>query len=69
MGVAEVAGLVVRPAVTGTMRARKTKARQQRVAKKQWIAYIGVAILSTLLTKALNDLIERRLAADDADVT
>ena len=28
MGVAEVAGLVVRPAVTGTMRARKTKSRQ-----------------------------------------
>jgi hypothetical protein len=38
------------------------------VAKKQWIAYIGVAILSTVLTKTLNDLIERRLAPDDADV-
>ena len=67
MSVAEVAGLVVRPAVTGTMRARKTKSRQQSVAKKQWIAYIGVAILSTLLTKALDDFIERRFAADDAD--
>ena len=67
MGVAEVAGLVVRPGVTGTMRARKTKSRQQSVAKKQWIAYIGVAILSTLLTKALDDFIERRFAADDAD--
>jgi hypothetical protein len=68
MGVGEVAGLVVRPAVTGTMRARKTKSRQHSVAKKQWIAYIGVAILSTVLTKTLNDLIERRLAPDDADV-
>jgi hypothetical protein len=68
MGVAEVAGLVVRPAVTGTMRARKTKSRQNSVAKKQWVAYIGVAILTTLLTKALNDLIERHLAADDAVV-
>ena len=67
MGVAEVAGLVVRPAVTGTMRARKTKSRQQSVAKKQWIAYIGVAILSTLRTKALDDFIERRFASDDAD--
>ena len=37
------------------------------MAKKQWIAYIGVAILSTLLTKVLNDFIERRFAADDAD--
>src|SRR6478752_8576236 len=68
MGVAEVAGLVVRPAVTGTMRARKTKSRQHSVAKKQWVAYIGVAILSTLLTKLLDDFIERRFAADDADV-
>jgi hypothetical protein len=38
------------------------------VAKKQWIAYIGVAVVSTLLTKLLNDFIERRFAADDADV-
>jgi hypothetical protein len=68
MGMAEIAGLVVRPAVSGTMRARKTKSRQHSVAKKQWIAYIGVAILSTALTKTLNDLIERRLAADDADL-
>jgi hypothetical protein len=68
MGVAEMAGLVVRPAVTGTMRARKTKARQHTVAKKQWVAYVGVAALTTLLTKVLNDFIERRFAADDADV-
>jgi hypothetical protein len=68
MGVADVAGLVVRPAVTGTMRARKTKSRQNSVAKKQWVAYVGVAILTTVLTKVLNDVIERRFAADDADV-
>ena len=68
MGVADLAGLVAKPAVTGTMRARKTKARQNSVAKKQWIAYIGVAILTTVLTKTLNDFIERRFAADDADV-
>ena len=68
MGVGDVAGLVVRPALTGTMRARKTKSKQHSVAKKQWIAYIGVAILSTVLTKILNDLIERRLASDDAHI-
>jgi hypothetical protein len=68
MGAAEMAGLVVRPAVTGTMRARKTKSRQHVVAKKQWVAYIGVAALTTLLTKVLNDYVERRFAADDADV-
>lgn len=68
MGVADMAGLVVKPAVTGTMRARKTKARQNSVAKKQWLAYIGVALLATVLTKTLNELIERRLATDDADV-
>lgn len=68
MGVGDLAGVVVKPAVTGTMRARKTKARQNSVAKKQWVAYIGVAILTTALTKVLNDFIERRFAADDADV-
>jgi hypothetical protein len=67
MGAADVAGLIVRPAVTGTMRARKTKSKQHSVAKKQWVAYIGVALLSTVMTKALNDFIERRFAADDAD--
>jgi hypothetical protein len=68
MGVAEIVGLVARPAVTGTMRARKTKTKQHSVAKKQWVAYIGVAILTTLLTKVLDDFIERRFAADEADV-
>jgi hypothetical protein len=68
MGVGDWAGLVVKPAVTGTMRARKTKTRQSSVAKKQWIGYICVAILTTVLTKTLNEFIERRFAADDADV-
>ena len=64
MGVGTIAGLVVKPTVTGTMRARKTAARRDHVAKKQWIAYIGVAVVTTLLTKVLNDLIEQRLAGD-----
>ena len=61
MGLVDVATLVVKPAVTGTMRARQTKANRNRVAKKQWIAYIGVAVLTTLLTKALNEFIEQHL--------
>lgn len=66
MRTADVAGLIVRPAVTGTMRARKTKSKQHSVATKQWVAYIAVALLSTVITKALNELIERKFAADDA---
>jgi hypothetical protein len=61
MGAGDVATLVLKPAVTGTMRARKTKADRNQVAKKQWVAYIGVALLTTVLTKALNDLVERKL--------
>jgi hypothetical protein len=61
MGAGDVATLVLKPAVTGTMRARKTKAHGNHVAKKQWVAYIGVALLTTVLTKALNDFVERQL--------
>jgi hypothetical protein len=64
VGVGDVAGLVVKPAVTGTMQARKTKSKRDHVAKKQWIAYIAVAVAMTLLTRALNDLIEQRLGDD-----
>jgi hypothetical protein len=62
MSAADVANLVVKPAVTGTMRARKTKSERNRVTKKQWAAYIAVAVATTLLTRQLNDLIERKLA-------
>jgi len=61
MGAGDVATLVLKPAVTGTMRARRTKANRNHVAKKQWVAYIGVAVLTTVLTKALNDFVERQL--------
>ena len=62
MGVGQVAGLVVKPTVAGTMRARKTRSRQNSVAKKQWLGYVGVAILTTVLSKVLNDLIEQHLS-------
>ena len=61
MSAADIANLVVKPAVTGTMRARKTKSDRNAVTKKQWAAYIGVAVLTTLLARQLNQLIERRL--------
>jgi hypothetical protein len=66
MGMVDVATLVVKPAVTGTMRARQTKANRNRVAKKQWIAYVGVAVATTLLAKVLNELIEQHLGDDPA---
>ncbi len=50
------------------MKARKTKSKQHSVAKKQWIGYIGVAVATSLLSKVLNNIIERRLAPDDAHV-
>jgi hypothetical protein len=59
MGAGDVAGLVVKPAVSGTMRARK--APSKRLAKKQWAAYVGVAILMTVMSKALNELVDRHL--------
>lgn len=61
MVAADVANLVVKPAVTGTIRARRTKSERNRVTKKQWAAYVGVAVLTTLLARQLNELIDRRL--------
>ena len=59
MGAGDVAGLVVKPAVSGTMRARK--ANSAHLSKKQWAAYVGVAILMTVLSRALNELVDRHL--------
>jgi hypothetical protein len=53
-------GTMVRPAFSGTMRARQTKKDGQRVTKKQWLGYIAVAAATTWLTKKLDDLIEQR---------
>lgn len=61
VGTADIANLVVKPAVTGTIRARKTKSDRDQVNKKQWVAFIGVALLTTLIARLLNDQIERRL--------
>lgn len=63
MDVKDVAGLVVRPAVTGTMHAQRTKSKRS-VNKRQWIAYVGVAVLAAAMTRAANHLIEHRLGDD-----
>jgi hypothetical protein len=56
-----MAGVMIKSALSGTTRAGKTKSRQGHVAKKQWLAYIGVAVVTTLMAKLLNDLVERHL--------
>lgn len=60
MDVKDVAGLVVKPAVTGTMHAQRTK-QKRTVNKRQWVGYVGVAVLTTALARALNHLVEHRL--------
>ena len=62
----DAAAAVIRPAVSGTMRARQTKKARHAVTAKQWIGYILVAAATTWLTKALDDLIERQFSATDA---
>ena len=64
----DVMQLVVKPAVAGTMRARKTKKRNDGLAKRQLVAFVAVAVATTIIAHVLNEFIERRLAPDDADV-
>ncbi len=59
-----VAGAVIRPTVSGTMRARQTKKDRDAVTVKQWLAHIAVAAATTWMTKKLDDLIEHRFAAE-----
>jgi hypothetical protein len=56
---------VLRPAFSGTMRARQTKKDQRRVNAKQWIGYVVVAATTTWLTKKLDDLVDRRFGAGE----
>ncbi len=60
---ADMAAMLVRPALSGTMRARQTKKERRRVTAKQWVGYVAVAIATTWLTKKLDDLIEQRFGA------
>jgi hypothetical protein len=59
---------VVRPAFSGTMRARQTKKAQQTVTAKQWVGYIVVAAATTWLTKKLDDLVDERFGAQNGRV-
>ena len=56
-----MAGVMIRGALSGTTRAGKTKSKRGHVAKKQWAAYIGIAVATTLMAKLLNDLVEQHL--------
>jgi hypothetical protein len=56
----EIFGAVARPALTGTMRARKTKKEQRTVTARQWIGYVAVAAATTWLTRKLENAIDRR---------
>ncbi len=55
--------MLMRPAMSGTIRARQTKKERQRVTLRQWLGYVAVAAATTWLTKALDDLIDRRLGS------
>jgi hypothetical protein len=61
----EALGIVARPAISGTMRARRTKKEQHRVTTKQWLGYTAVAVLTTWLTQKLDDLVDARFGARD----
>jgi hypothetical protein len=61
----EALGIVARPAMSGTMRARRTKKEQHSVTAKQWLGYIAVAVLTTWLTQKLDDLVDERFGARD----
>jgi hypothetical protein len=58
----DLASIIARPALSGSMRARQTKKEQQRVTVKQWLGFVAVAAFTTWLTKELDDIVERKLA-------
>ncbi len=55
-------GIVARPAMSGTMRARRRKKEQHSVTARQWLGYIAVAIVTTWLTRKLEDLVDERFS-------
>jgi hypothetical protein len=63
MRAGEALAMAARPAVSGTMRARRTKKEQDGVTAKQWLGYIAVAALTTWLTQKLYDVVDERLGA------
>jgi hypothetical protein len=58
----DVVGMVVRPAFSGAMRARRRKKEHETLRARQWLGYIAVAVLTTWLTKKLDDFVDERLA-------
>jgi hypothetical protein len=68
MRAGDALAVIARPAVSGTMRARRTKKEQQTVTAKQWIGYIAVAAVTTWLTQKLDDLVDERFGAQNGRV-
>ena len=56
--------VLVRPAFSGTIRARQTKKEQQTVTTKQWLGYVAVAAATTWATKKLDDLVDKHLGSN-----
>jgi hypothetical protein len=69
MRAGEAFSLIARPAVSGTMRARRTKKEQRSVTARQWIAYIAVAALTTWATQKLYDQVDAHLGASNGRVS
>ena len=69
MRAGETFAVIARPAVSGTMRARRTKKEQHSVTARQWIAYIAAAALTTWATQKLYDQIDMRLGASNGRVS
>lgn len=61
---ATAASMLMRPAMSATMRARQTKKERKSVTIMQWLGYVAVAAATTWLTKELDDLIERRFGSE-----
>lgn len=57
--------VVVKPALRGTMRARKAKKEGRDVRVQHLLGYVAVAIFLTWLTKALEEMIDRWGESDD----
>jgi hypothetical protein len=61
MRTGDLVSMTMRPAVSGSMRARQTKKARDRVTLKQWLGFVAVAAFTTWLTRELDAIVERRL--------
>jgi hypothetical protein len=57
----DLASVIMRPAVSGSLRVRQTRKERDRVTLKQWLGFVAVAAFTTWLTRELDEIVERRL--------